>query len=132
MGIWKFFIEFWITERKRNLKRYQYICMVFGLDELRWDETNNETMSQYLRTNILKIKTTFMKILVHIIYFVFCISFYLEDNEILIARPDHVWIVWCLFHVSGHPRVLPLKKNSVITSYIDHHKNHIINLTGIN
>ena len=35
--------------------------------------------------------------------------FYLENNEILIACPDHVWIMWRLLHVPRHPRVLSLE-----------------------
>ena len=54
--------------------------------------------------------------LAHIMYFVFCIFFYLEDNEILIARPDHVWIMWCLFHVPRHPGVHSLKSSAITSS----------------
>ena len=42
-----------------------------------------------------------------------CEFIYLEDNEILIARPDHVWIMWCLLHMPRHPRIRSLK-NCVI------------------
>ena len=40
--------------------------------------------------------------------------FYLENNEILIACPDHVWIMWRLLHVPRHPRVLSLEISFVM------------------
>ena len=38
---------------------------------------------------------------------------YLEDNDELIAGPDHVGIMGGLLHIHGHPRIGTLKNKKV-------------------